>query len=141
MEQRYAQIEKEMLAIVFGMERSHQYVYGREVEVQSDRKPLETIITKPLSSGPARVQRLLMRLQKYQGKVLYKPGKEMHIADTLLRAYLPETASPDKEIEAQVHMVRSNLPVSNDKLGKTKNDVILTKHIEIVLNGWPEKKK
>jgi len=31
-EQRYAQIEKEMLAIVFGAERFHQYVYGREVE-------------------------------------------------------------------------------------------------------------
>jgi hypothetical protein len=63
-EQRYAQIENEMLAIVFGAERFHQYIYGREVDVQSDHKPLEVIMKKPLSSAPARIQRLLMRLQK-----------------------------------------------------------------------------
>lgn len=140
-EQRYAQIEKEMLAIVFGAERFHQYVYGREVNMESDHKPLEAIMKKPLSSAPARIQRLLMRLQKYQVKVQYKPGVEMYIADTLSRAYLPETGSPDKDIEAQVHMVISNLPVSNEKLeefrNETKEDITLT---ETVLNGWPETK-
>ena len=39
----YAQIEKELLAIVLGVERSHQYTYGRKVIVDSDHKPLETI--------------------------------------------------------------------------------------------------
>ncbi|KAI5611206.1 hypothetical protein C0J50_11869, partial [Silurus asotus] len=72
-EQRYAQIKKEMLAVVFGMERFHQFVYGRSVMVESDHKPLEAIMKKPLSSAPARVQRLLMRLQKYQVMVQYKP--------------------------------------------------------------------
>ena len=57
-----------------------------------------------------------MRSQKYQVNVQYKTGKEMYIADALSRAYLPETGSTDKEIEAQVHMVMSNLPVSNEKL-------------------------
>lgn len=42
-ERGYAQIEKECLAIVFGMEKFHQYTYGRPVNVQSDHKPLETI--------------------------------------------------------------------------------------------------
>ena len=49
MEQRYAQIEKEMLTIVFRAERFHQYVYGKEVEVQSDHKPLEVIMKKSRS--------------------------------------------------------------------------------------------
>lgn len=57
-----------------------------------------------------------MRLQKYQVHVQYKPGKEMHIADALSRAFLPVTSSLDKDIEAQVHMVISNLPVSREKL-------------------------
>lgn len=143
-EQRYAQIEKEMLAIVFGAERFHQYIYGKEVDVQSDHKPLEAIVKKTLSSAPARIQRLLMRLQKYQVNVQYKPGKEMHIADALSRAYLPVTNSPDKDIEAQVHMVMSNLPVSNEKLrvfrAETAKDVILNKLIQTVLQGWPETK-
>lgn len=41
-EKGYAQIEKELLAVLFGTERFHQFTYGRPVEVQSDHKPLET---------------------------------------------------------------------------------------------------
>lgn len=48
-EQRYAQIEKECLAIVFACEHFDQYIYGRDlVTVQSDNKPLETIFKKSL---------------------------------------------------------------------------------------------
>ncbi|KAL7873908.1 hypothetical protein SRHO_G00048780 [Serrasalmus rhombeus] len=100
-EQRYAQIEKEMLAIVFGVERFHQFVYGREINVQTDHKPLEAIMKKPLTRAPARIQRLLMRLHRYQLRVQYKPGKEMQVADALSRAYLPQTDVPDAETEAQ----------------------------------------
>lgn len=138
------QIEKEVLAIVFGAERFYQYVDGREVNVGSDHKPFEAIMRKPLSSAPARFQRLFMRLQEYQVKVQYKPGVEMYVADTSSRAYLPETGSPDKDKEAQVHMVSSNLPVSNEKLeefrNETKKDIALTTLTETVLNGWPETK-
>ncbi|CAH1233393.1 RTL1 [Branchiostoma lanceolatum] len=64
-ETRYAQIEKEMLGVVFGLERFHQYTYGREVKVQTDHKPLEMIVLKPLHAAPRRLQRMLMRLQQY----------------------------------------------------------------------------
>ncbi|KAL7880974.1 hypothetical protein SRHO_G00032280 [Serrasalmus rhombeus] len=112
-EQRYAQIEKEMLAIVFGVERFHQIVFGREINIQTDHKPLEAIMKKPLTRAPARIQRLLMRLHRYQlYRVQYKPGKEMQVADALSRAYLPQTDVPDAETEAQVHMIMTNLPVS-----------------------------
>ena len=42
-QQRYAPIEQEMLAVVFGCPRFHQYIYGKKVIVQSDHKPLEAI--------------------------------------------------------------------------------------------------
>ena len=42
-ERNYAQIEKELLAIVFGTEKFNQYTYGRKVIVESDHKPLESI--------------------------------------------------------------------------------------------------
>ena len=61
-ERNYAQIEKELPAIVFAAEHFHQYTYGRPVKVDSDHKPLETIFTKPLASAPQRLQRMLMRL-------------------------------------------------------------------------------
>ena len=40
-EEDYAQIEKEMYAIVFGTEHFYQYIYGRHVEITTDHKPLE----------------------------------------------------------------------------------------------------
>eukprot|EP00731_Ephydatia_muelleri_P019266 Em0012g91a len=39
-EKRYAQIEKELLAIVYALEKFNQYVYGKTVQVESDHKPL-----------------------------------------------------------------------------------------------------
>ena len=51
-ETQNAQIEKELLAILFGCEKFHEYLYGRKVIVESDHKPLEAITKKPLASAP-----------------------------------------------------------------------------------------
>ena len=87
-ETRYAQIEKELLAVVVRFERFNQYTYARNVEVEADHKPLEAITKKPLSMASPRLQRMLLRLQRYDFTVKYKPGKEMVLADTLPRAYI-----------------------------------------------------
>ena len=79
-EQRYAQIEKEMLAIVYSLEKLNQYVFGRHVKIQSDHKPLEAILRKPLASASRRLQGMMMRLQKYDFEVRYQQGTRMHIA-------------------------------------------------------------
>ena len=83
----YAQIEKELLAIVYGCERFNLYTYGAEIEVLSGHKPLESIFKKPIFKVPPRLQRMRLRLQKYHLKVRYVPGKFFHIADTLSRAF------------------------------------------------------
>ena len=57
-ERNYAQLEKELLAIVFACERFDQYVYGRSVTVESDHKPLEQIATIPFQEIPRRLQRM-----------------------------------------------------------------------------------
>ena len=82
-ETRYAQIEKELLPVIFGLESFHQYTYGRTVQVRSDHKPLEPILKTPLHATPTRLQRMLLQLQKYDIRLQYTPGKEMNIADTL----------------------------------------------------------
>ena len=79
-QQYYVQIEKETLAVVFGCETFHQFVYGRTVEVETDHRPLQSI-NKPLHQAPARLQRFLLQLQKYDLQVTYKPGKYLHVAD------------------------------------------------------------
>ena len=64
-QQRYAQIEKELLSIVFALERFHTYVYARHMIVETDHKPLLAIHKKTLASAPKRLQRMLLRLQRY----------------------------------------------------------------------------
>ena len=65
-EQKYAQIEKEALAVVFGCTKFHKMLYGKsDVTVETDHKPLEAIWKKPIHAAPMRIQRMLLRLQPY----------------------------------------------------------------------------
>ena len=70
-ETRYAQIVKEMLAIVFAAEKFDLYTFGHSITVESDHKPLEIILKKPLFSAPKRLQGIIMRLQRYNIEVVY----------------------------------------------------------------------
>ena len=98
-ERRYAQIEKECLAIVFACSRFNQYLHGREsTTVEIDHKPLVPIFQKSLHSAPKRLQRMLLRLQKYNLHVKYLPGPQMYIADMLSRAYLQADGSQNESI-------------------------------------------
>ena len=84
-QQYYAQIEKEMLAVVFGCTRLHDYIYGvPNITVENDHNPLETILKKLLCQAPL----LIMTIQKYSLNLAYRPGKELVLADTLSRAFL-----------------------------------------------------
>ncbi|XP_055492867.1 uncharacterized protein K02A2.6-like [Leucoraja erinacea] len=144
-ERGYAQIEKECLAIVFGMEKFHQYTYGREVTVQSDHKPLENIHRKPLLSAPKRLQRMLLRLQQYDISVTYVPGRDMLLADTLSRAYLPESTKGESETDIETVNMVSYLPISAERLSAiraaTNDDTKLQSVVNRILSGWPKRKK
>ena len=60
-----------------------------------------------------RLQCILLKLQKYHFTVIYTKGKDMHIADTLSRAYLNSAEESDlAEIELAVHTLTKHLPVS-----------------------------
>ena len=119
-ETNYAQIEKEFLAIVFGCERFNMYTYGAEIEVLTDHKSLESIFKKTLFKVPPRLQRMRLRLQKYNLKVRFVPEKFLYIADTLSRAFDQSNAPIDNDMhhdmEYLIHCVITNLPISDVKL-------------------------
>ena len=60
LEKMYANIERELLAIVWGAQKFHTYAYGRSVIVETDHKPLESIFRKPLNEAPPRLPRMLL---------------------------------------------------------------------------------
>lgn len=145
---RYAQIEKEMLAIVFAVERFRQYIYGRsDVTVQTDHKPLEALFSKPLVSVPARLQRMMMRVQGFDIKVVYTPGKYMYIADTLSRAPLKELMHDrvTDEVDMQTCFMLKNVPFSDQKMEavrkETDTDEECKSLIGYITGGWPKNRR
>lgn len=85
-EQNFAQIEKELLSIVFECVRFDQLLVGNEVIVKTDHKPLLNIFKKPLHTTPKRLQKMLMVLQRYNIQLQFIVGKENVVADALSRA-------------------------------------------------------
>ncbi|XP_061167817.1 uncharacterized protein LOC133176762 [Saccostrea echinata] len=142
----YAQIEKEMLSILFGCKKFHQYLYGREVQIHTDHKPLVAIHTKPLAQAQARLRRMLLQLQAYDLKLMHIPGKDIPIADTLSRKFLPDTYPQlTAGMDPHVHTVMSSSRVSDRRLEEvrlaTQADPQMKILIIIIHDGWPEKRK
>ena len=138
-ETRYANIEWELLAIVFGCKKFHTYLYSRSFVVESDHKPLEMICLKNLISAPVHLQRMLLRLQQYDMIITYQPGKEMLLADTLsclpLRANNSEIKL-DLRVDAISFAAFLSSRVTKTAQEMQKDPILLTVHW-LTLNGWP----
>lgn len=145
-QQRYAQIEKEMLAIQYGLSRFHQYVYGKRVTVETDHKPLLSIIQQPIAGLSPRLQRMRMRCQPYDVNLVYKPGKSLILADFLSRAQVADTYEgtdhlDDEAIQAVCSLVLQN-EVSKQRIKEsTESDVVLQMLKDTICQGWPTMKK
>lgn len=140
-ERNYAQIEKEMLAAVHGLEKFHHYTYGRHVHVITDHKPLVSIVVKPLSKAPRRLQSMLLRTQAYDYTLSYRPGTQIPVADALSRA--PTTTQPpDTEFENVNSLALS--PFNPQRLSEIKqataSDDTLVQLMDTVVKGWPNEK-
>ena len=143
---RYCQIEKETLAIVFGLESFRQYVYGNCVTVETDHKPLLGLLEKPIASSTSRIQRMRLQLMRFEFRLVYKPGKELYIADTLSRAPSSRLYETDvtQHCEDQVHSILDQvipLPTTRSRwAAATEADDTLKLLKAILAAGWPEKK-
>lgn len=151
-EKNYAQIEKELLSIVFGCVRFDQLIVGNpKAIVKTDHKPLLSIFKKPLLSAPRRLQHMLLNLQRYNLTVEFVTGTNNVIADALSRA-------PLTNVESQVEYKKENifkifkavqeiklsnfLCVTSAKLHEiimeTESDPTMNLIIEYIRDGWPK---
>lgn len=114
-EQRYAQIEKETLRLMFGCGKLHSYVYGLPTfTAETNHKLLISIRKKNLSNMSPRIQRMMMALQRYDFELIYTPGKYIVLADALSQAPatncdMPVSSTTD-DAETQVNLVTASLP-------------------------------
>ena len=86
-EARYATIEREALAVVWGLQRFRNFITGVSLTVLSDHKPLLQVFSPSynLSAASIRVQRLILKVQDLDYQVQFRPGKLNVLADALSR--------------------------------------------------------
>ena len=142
-EERYAQIEKEALAVVFGLLKFHKLIYGKQdVTVESDHKPLEAIMKKPIHRAPPRIQRMLLKVQPYTFKLIYKKGTSIGLADCLSR--LPEEANSKAQCLDDELMICWTDTLVADKheeyVQATLQDTTAIALIKTIKEGWPNSK-
>ena len=83
-EQNYQNLEQEALGTIWGMEKFHYFLYGKEFTLETDQKPLVSIYKKHMVDISPRVQRLIVRSFPYMPfKVVYKKEKDIPVADAL----------------------------------------------------------
>ena len=145
--ERYSNIERELLSVVFALERFHHYVYGYTATVQTDHKPLVSVWKKSIVCNSPRLQRLLLRLSQYDVNIEYLKGKDNVIADALSRVS-PQPAPKEGEDEEDfipVHMLTEEIPFDSTRIGDFRNataeDTTSGLLMHVVANGWPEVKK
>ena len=147
--QRYSNIERELLAIVFTLERLNHYTFGRTITVQSDHQPLQSIWKKSIVSTSPGLQRLLLRLAHYDLNIEFLRGKENVIADALSRVCPLQSTNPraiDSNIDViPVHHITQSAPVNKTRLQElrlaTQSDPTLSSLMKSIHEGWPQSKK
>ena len=114
--QNYAQVEKEALSLVFGVQRFYQYLCGRHFLLQTDHKPLTTILGQKHGIPPlaaAHMQRWALLLSVYPYDIKFKPTSKHANADRLSHLPLKETCSGNYPDPTLFNLVQLNsLPVT-----------------------------
>lgn len=83
-EGRYAIIEKECMAIVWGVRKFEQYLFGTKFVIETDHQPLQYLQKARTENG--RLMRWAIQLQQYNFTVRVIPGKDNIGADYLSRS-------------------------------------------------------
>ena len=104
-EQNYQNLEQEALGTIWGMEKFHYFLYGKEFTLETDQKPLVSIYKKHMVDISPRVQRLIViSFQYLPFKVVYKKGKDIPVADAL-----SQVAPMDPEVNIQLPIIAVNM--------------------------------
>ena len=146
-EKNYAQVEREGLAVIFGVKRFRQYLWGRKFSLVTDNKPLTTMLG-PKTPGPAlaaaRMQRWALILAEYTYDVEYRKAADIPMADFLSRLPVPEAEETDRITDEDTVCFLEQwdrmAPLTCEHVKRaTGRDRVLSKVAQYLLSGWPER--
>ena len=131
-ETRYANTERELLAIVFACQCFSTYLLGRSFVAESDHKPLEMIAMKNLVNAPPHLQRMLLELQRYDVTIKYR-------LDAL--RCCPVRASQEIKLDMRVDYIAFTKPWIEKLKDSTQRDPILATVYQLTQQGWPHQRR
>lgn len=144
-EQKYSQLEKEGLAIVFAVKKLHQYLAGRPFIIYSDHKPLQTLFDEsrqvPIMAA-SRIRRWALTLSEYNYTIRYRPGSRMCNADALSRLPLPDSPLDSDiptlgDVNYVLNHLSSTVVTAENIKSLTEKDPTLSRVHHFILHGWP----
>ncbi|XP_031570808.1 uncharacterized protein K02A2.6-like [Actinia tenebrosa] len=147
-EKNYAQIEREALGIIYGVQKFRQYLLGRTFTLETDHQPLVKLFVEHTAIpqlAAARIKRWALILSAYSYKIKHISSKENACADYLSRAPLQEPPDlsdlPEQEDVLLIdEELLSQLPLTAKTVAsETQKDPCLAKVLQSTREGWPSK--
>ena len=130
-EQNYSQVERESLAIVFGVTKFRQYLLGRHFTLLTDHKSLITLMGehKPVPQlASAQIKRWSLLLAAYNYTIEFIPGKQNVYADFLSRRPIDDEPSQEEQVTVNVMFIEGDQFVNASIVAsETKRDSVLSK--------------
>ena len=122
-QQRYTVTERELLAVVFAVNKLHQYLTCKKFTIITDHSSLQWLMSKSLSNINARLARWVLCLSQYNFTIIHKAGTAIPHADALSRQnYNNASEEISFAVEPDINVLRSG----NQKEEKNaKNDTPL----------------
>ncbi|KAL0147462.1 hypothetical protein M9458_057225, partial [Cirrhinus mrigala] len=143
-EKNYAQIDREVLSLVWGVKRFNQYLYGNEFTLVTDHQPLVSIFSPqkrvPLTAA-ARMQRWALFLGGHRYQIEFKRTNRHANADGLSRLPLDltSTESVKESLPLDVFTLAQleGSPVTAEMVQReTRKDPTLSQVYAATRNGW-----
>ncbi|KAJ8706686.1 hypothetical protein PYW07_012764 [Mythimna separata] len=141
-EKNYSQIEREALAIIFSLEKLHQYLYGRRFTLRTDHKPLVTIFGPKQgvpSMAASRLQRWAIKLAAYTYDIEFVRSKD-NGADGLSRLPARTSGKQCTKMPEQtfLHFAQNAMLMDYQEIRKhTSRDPLLGRVLSYLRDEWP----
>jgi transposase InsO family protein len=142
-EEKYPQLEREALSIIFGVIKFHKFLYGRNFVLLTDHRPLTKILNaenQVPTLAASRMQRWALILSAYRYDIVYRKGADHGNADALSRLPIQTVHLEEGDTSVYFFADVNQMPLTVKEIQKgTSQDKILSKVVSLTLNGWPDR--
>ena len=143
---KYSNIEREVLGILHGLQKFHNYCFTREVSIITDFKLLVAIFKKEVALLSQRIQWILLRIHQYRVSFIYKPGLDLFIVVWLSRQnhkVNKGTQILGMQLNIDAIQTTTNIPDCMT-IHKLKQAMSQDEHLqclkEYIIKGWLERR-